>query len=223
MQYSDIKFNNHTITSNGSVTITACGTYTWPANGQVYTFSTTDTFVTGCNTATLDLTITTSISPTGDSFQNFPVVNSNDATIANIVVSPSNVIWYASLADAQNGVNALPTSTIITTGLTYFAVNVTSGCPSNPFAVTVTVTLRNNDFDDLNFSYYPNPTVGILNISYSNEISEVSLINLLGQLIFTEKTNATAVQIDLSRLPTATYMVKVISENKVKIVKVIKK
>ena len=46
-------------TTTGSVTQSQCGgSYTWPANGVTYSASTTQTVVTGCNTATLNLTIT---------------------------------------------------------------------------------------------------------------------------------------------------------------------
>lgn len=46
------------LTTNGSVTTTECGSYTWPANGVTYTSNQTNlTFTSGCNTATLNLTI----------------------------------------------------------------------------------------------------------------------------------------------------------------------
>lgn len=47
-------------TTNGSLTTSACDTYTWAENGQTYTSSGTYTHTVGCNTATLDLTITPS-------------------------------------------------------------------------------------------------------------------------------------------------------------------
>jgi hypothetical protein len=46
------------LTTTGSVTTSICtGTYTWPANGETYTTDTTVTLITGCNTATLNLTV----------------------------------------------------------------------------------------------------------------------------------------------------------------------
>ena len=58
---------------------------------------------------------------------------------------------------------------------------------------------------------------------YSNDISEVSVTDMLGQVVLVNKTSSNNVQIDLSNLPTATYFVKVVSEGKEKTVKVIKK
>ena len=46
-------------TTTGSVTTSACASYTWPANGLTYTSSQTNlTHTVDCNTATLNLTIT---------------------------------------------------------------------------------------------------------------------------------------------------------------------
>ncbi|HNP33434.1 MAG TPA: T9SS type A sorting domain-containing protein, partial [Flavobacterium sp.] len=108
-------------------------------------------------------------------------------------------------------------------GATYYAVNVVGSCSSEPFAVTVTVTLGNDEFDNLHFMYYPNPTSSVVNISYSRNITQVTLINLLGQTLMSEKTNSTEVQVDLSRLAEATYFIKVASDEKEKIIKVIKR
>lgn len=85
-----------------------------------------------------------------------------------------------------------------------------------------TVALGVEDFDMSGFKFYPNPTSSILNINYSKEISEVSVINLLGQTLLNNKTNATDVKLDLSGLPMATYFVKVTSDGKSKMIKVIK-
>jgi hypothetical protein len=189
-----------------------------------YTFTPTPVAGQCLGTATMTITVnSTSPPPTGDANQTISVSNPNDATLASLVVSPVVVVWYGSLADAQNGTNPLPSSTIVTNGSTYYAVNVVGSCPSTPLAVTVTVTLGNDEFDNINFSFYPNPTSSILNISYSKIISEVSVSNVLGQLVLNKKTNSSEVQIDLSPLAEAPYFVKVISEGKEKTIKVIKK
>ena len=169
------------------------------------------------------LTVTSAPTPTGSATQTISVTDANDATIASLVVSPAAVIWYGSLADALAATNALPSTTVLVSGSTYYAVNVVGSCSSTPFAVTVTVTLGNGEFDNFNFSFYPNPTSSILNISASEIITEISVTNLLGQQIMTKKVNATDVQIDLSPLAEATYFVKVVSNEKERTVKVIKK
>jgi hypothetical protein len=170
----------------------------------------------------LNLTINSAEAPTGNSTQTVSVNDLNDATLEDLVVSPTTVIWYATLADAQNQVNPLAITTVLTNGSTYYAVNISSGCQSTPFAVTVTVALGTNGFDNASFSFYPNPTSGIVNITYFEEITNITVINIIGQVIQDRKTNQNQVQIDLSSLPESTYFVKVESNAVSKVIKVIK-
>lgn len=97
---------------------------------------------------------------------------------------------------------------------------------SNSSAVTIGTTcspfLNTTSFDDSSFNLYPNPTSGIVTISYSKPISEVVVINMLGQTIMDKKTNDLEVQIDLSNFSKSTYLVKVISEGAIKTMKVIR-
>jgi hypothetical protein len=83
-------------------------------------------------------------------------------------------------------------------------------------------SLGNNSFDNSSFSYYPNPVKNTLNLSYSQEISNVEVYNLLGQKVRVISNNANEVQVDMSNLPRAAYIVKVTSNNQVKTIKVIK-
>jgi len=202
---------------------------TWsPAldNTSTTTYTFTPTPVAGQCLGTATMTITVSsipATPTGDAIQTVTAPTAGDATLEDIVVSPTSVVWYGSLADAQAGSNPLPNTTVLTNGAIYYAVNVVGTCTSLPLAVTVNVTLGNDEFDSVSFTFYPNPTSSVLNISYSKEISEVSVTNLLGQIVMSKKTNSTEVQIDLSPLAESSYFVTVVSEGNQKTVKVIKK
>ena len=156
--------------------------------------------------------------PTGDTQQTF----GEGATLADIVVDPINVTWFANEADALAGTNPLPLNTLLVDGETYYAVNIVAGCLSDPLAVTVTISLSLNDFDNSNFSFYPNPTNDILYLEYNKTISEVVLSNILGQVVKVQKANSKAVEVDMSSLSNATYMVKIVSEGYSKTVKVVK-
>lgn len=182
--------------------------------------------VNGCTGTPVQFTITvnpTATTPTGSSAQ---VINggiASDVTIEDIVVNPATVTWYASSSDASSETNALSAGTQLIDGAEYFAVNQENGCSSIPLAVTVTVVLENETFDTTNFKLYPNPTTDVVTLQYSKEITEVSLFNLLGQTMINKKLSTTETTIDLSNLPSSTYLVKVISEGKIKTVKVIRK
>lgn len=84
-------------------------------------------------------------------------------------------------------------------------------------------SLGNSSFDNSGFTFYPNPVKDVLNLNYTESISKVQVINLLGQEVVTKSINATEGQVDMSQLPSGTYLVKVTAENNlVKVIKVVK-
>ena len=83
-------------------------------------------------------------------------------------------------------------------------------------------SLSTPTFGDANFRAYPNPVVDVLNLSYTQEISNVSVFNLLGQQVLTKTIGATDASVDMSSLAGGTYLVKVAVDNQVKTIKVIK-
>jgi hypothetical protein len=90
------------------------------------------------------------------------------------------------------------------------------------FDLAVTSTLASNSYDNGSFSYYPNPVKNILNLSYNQEISNVEVLNLLGQRINNFKVSSNQTQVDMSNLAVGTYIVKVTSNGLVKSIKVTK-
>jgi hypothetical protein len=83
-------------------------------------------------------------------------------------------------------------------------------------------TLATNTFDNGTFSAVPNPVKDILNITFSQNIEKVQVMNLLGQEVMTKAINATQSQVDMSSLAQGTYLVKVTADGQVKTIKVIK-
>ncbi|MEO8235416.1 MAG: T9SS type A sorting domain-containing protein [Flavobacterium sp.] len=83
-------------------------------------------------------------------------------------------------------------------------------------------SLGTQSFDLNGFSAYPNPVKDVLNLSYTKEISNVSVHNLLGQQVMTKSINATQTKIDMSNLSNGTYLVKVTVDGLVKTLKVVK-
>ncbi|MGO3182246.1 MAG: T9SS type A sorting domain-containing protein, partial [Aequorivita sp.] len=59
------------------------------------------------------------------------------------------------------------------------------------------------------FSFYPNPTDGMLNLKSADNIENVTLYNVLGQMVITKAVNARTSQLDVSGLSTGTYLMKV--------------
>lgn len=72
------------------------------------------------------------------------------------------------------------------------------------------------DFNDDVFTVYPNPVQDILNISTK------SVVDVLGKVVLQARPDAVSPQIDMSSLPSGTYMVKVTIDKNSKIVKILK-
>lgn len=83
-------------------------------------------------------------------------------------------------------------------------------------------SLSNRDFDFTSLKAYPNPVKDVLNLSYVENISQVSIFNLLGQQVLDKNLDATEAKIDMSNLPQGTYLVKVNVANQIKTLKVLK-
>lgn len=83
-------------------------------------------------------------------------------------------------------------------------------------------TLSNGEFDSTVFSSYPNPVENLLNLSYTQDITSVSVFNLLGQQVLVQLINANQAKIDMSQLTSGTYIVKVFVNSQVKTLKIIK-
>lgn len=92
----------------------------------------------------------------------------------------------------------------------------------NEAVVISTCNLSVTDVSDYKISYYPNPVKDIFNLSYSEDIVSISVMNTLGQLVLSQNIGSNNAQIDMSTLPSGNYFVKVESSEVMRTVKVIK-
>ena len=105
----------------------------------------------------------------------------------------------------------------------YIRVWEYSGDEIEAFSISAwNANLSAQSFDSSSFKAYPNPVKDILNLSYTENMSQVSIFNLLGQQVVDKKLNASETQLDMSNLPQGTYLVKVTVDNQVKTLKVVK-
>ena len=132
-----------------------------------------------------------------------------------VVVQPNGFSW-----------NSLITDTAVTAGQTYYVrVSGYSDTQVGSFCLRVARNqlLSNNTFDNSNFSYYPNPVKNVLTLSYSQDISNVEVYNLLGQKMSANTIGANLGQVNMSGLASGTYLVKVTAaDNQTKTIRVIK-
>lgn len=158
--------------------------------------------------------------PTGNATQSF----CSGETVGLLQISSgTNVVWY----DAAIGGNIVPNNAVLINGATYYASQNPSGCESQGrLAVTVVsgtcLGIKEVAFSDL--KVYPNPVVDFLTISHTEELSKVTVVNLLGQIIYNQLLQTDEVKIDMSGWATSTYIVKVYdAENRMASIKVVKK
>lgn len=74
------------------------------------------------------------------------------------------------------------------------------------------------------FSFYPNPTSGMLNLQSNVSVNSIQVYSIMGNLIVNKVLDGTQVQLDLSHLPNGIYIANVNLENGMKKnIKIIKK
>ena len=127
--------------------------------------------------------------------------------------------WYNYTFDIPASVNGQSMVYVIVQGTT---ANGFSSYTLGMDDFKIESTLGTDSFDFSKLSAYPNPVKNVLNLSYSQDISDIAVFNLLGQQVLAKKVNAAESQIDMSNLTQGTYLVKVTVENQVKTIKVIK-
>lgn len=99
-----------------------------------------------------------------------------------------------------------------------------SSVPKAGWSATVScAVLAVDNVNASKFSYYPNPTTGILNISASGKIDNVDVYNVVGQKVLSFAPNADRSEINMSALPKGLYFVKALVKGQIITNKVIKK
>ena len=176
----------------------------------------------GCSVVDSPITIIVTPAPvvTGAATQTL----TSTSTLANIVVNPTTVVWFANQANALAGTSPLLNSQVVTNATTYYAVSTVGDCKSAPFAVLVDTNLATSDFDaNTRLSVYPNPFSDILNISISSNAT-IEIFDVVGKSIQNQSIENGLSQIDLTNFASGVYMMKVINENnQSKTVRIVKK
>lgn len=146
-------------------------------------------------------------------------------------VASNNKVWIAFNGDGLQNFTDCTSYTSTNSGLpdNYFSTIATQ-TSSLIWAGTLQLglvkmssTLSAENFSESNeIKIYPNPVKEILNLSFDKEITSVSIYNIFGQEVSTKFINANEGTIDTSYLTLGTYIVKVTTNEEVKILKVIK-
>ncbi len=194
-----------------ATTTTQLATATELASGSYYVTQT----LNNCESARVEVQVTVNApTVTGDTTQ---IYNEGD-TLADLDITGTGIVWYADVQLTQ----VLPETTLLVHNTTYYAVSVIGTCESEALPVNVQDAAGTDGFNRADLKYYPNPVTDVLNISYSEDITSVTVYNLLGQPVLQAKPNANNAQADMSSLAAGQYIVKLVAGNKTQTVKVVK-
>ena len=209
------------------LTATVEGAAIWYADATTMTTLPTDTalvtgsyyvsqIVNGCESERTEVavTVTEVAMPVGEATQEF----TEGETIADLDVTGDNIVWYSD-AELTTVVDA---TTALVDEATYYAVSVNGDCSSEALAVTVEEVLSTPIITDAKFAHYPNPVNDILNIEFKENITSVTVYNLIGQLVLERNTDTNNVQLNMSTLSAGTYIVRAASGSKTTSFKVVK-
>jgi hypothetical protein len=95
----------------------------------------------------------------------------------------------------------------------------------NGCSVTATATVGSQlgltDLSGVNFSIQPNPSSGIFQIIFANEITDLStkleIVNVLGQKIITKKVESKMIDINITEHEAGVYYIKIITDKGISI------
>ncbi|RZJ70206.1 T9SS type A sorting domain-containing protein [Flavobacterium sp.] len=121
--------------------------------------------------------------------------------------------------------NSLITDADVTVGQTYFVrVSGYSAASQGTFCLEISTNeqLGTGDLEKDSLKAYPNPVKDILTLENASDISDVHVYNILGQEVISKKIDAANAQIDMSALAKGTYVVKVMANDVIRTIKVIK-
>lgn len=82
--------------------------------------------------------------------------------------------------------------------------------------------LSNENLKFENLKYFPNPVKNIFSLSNNYIIENVSVLNILGQTILNKKINEFQTYLDLSNLSNGVYLIKILSKESEKTIKIVK-
>jgi len=90
------------------------------------------------------------------------------------------------------------------------------------FYLQKTDTQGIEDYESLNFKYYPNPATDIIHVNAKENISEVQILNLLGQTIRKISPDNQQAEINIANLQKGMYILRVTTGEKYSTVKIVK-
>lgn len=100
------------------------------------------------------------------------------------------------------------TSTDASGALTIVFTSDSSVAETGWSADVTCASLSIDEFGSNNFTYYPNPTSGVLNVTAKTTINSLEVVNMLGQRVISHTPNTQNFEMDLSNLAVGQYFLR---------------
>lgn len=101
------------------------------------------------------------------------------------------------------------TATSVSGALTFkFLSDLANQAPGWDAVISCTGTLDDESNDYIDFSYFPNPTNGNVNITSRSPITQVTVYNVTGQLLYKNSLNDLNTDVDIAQFAVGTYFFK---------------
>ncbi len=222
-----ISVNSGAICAGSSFTMVPSGasSYTFQGGGAVknptattsYTVAGTNT--AGCisNIATSNVTVNALPTVTATSNSNSLCVGQT----ANLTASgAATYSWNTGATSAVLAVTPSVTTTYTVSGL---AVNGCANVATVTQNVIICMGIQTNNNNQLAISVYPNPSTGNFTVGLANGLTKViSVTDVTGRVVLTTTSSEDKVIVNISNLSNGIYYIKVASDNKAEVTKVVK-
>lgn len=154
---------------------------------------------------------------TGAGTANASIVTPGGVSNVTFFTAPGPNAVETDLARVQQSSNPCNpgTSSSITTeaGQTYYVFVMNTDAVTDIQIDVQTLGVEDNAFEG--FSFYPNPSDGILNLSNNKVIDQVEIYNVLGQRVLYKVIDSSSASMDISFLQTGSYILKVTADNEI--------
>lgn len=211
-----------------SITASGANTYVWsngptaalnavsPTLTTVYTVTGSANGCSGTNTVNLTVNALPSLTLTA---------SANSVCVGSPTVALTGSPAGGNYSGANVSGSAFTPSTTGTFTASYSYTDATTTCSNTVNAVIIVdpCTGITSTTSESSFSAYPNPTSAAFTLAFNNGLDkQITVSDLTGKVVYSVNTNVSSLSINLSEFANGMYNVKVVSNNTVEVMKLVK-
>ena len=147
-------------------------------------------------------------------------ITSNAVSFSDNSINASN--WYWDFGDGFNSTLQNPAHTYSAVGSYTVCLTASNACNASSICSTIIITVVSlpQEIENENITVSPNPTRGLIYISYSSNTTEIFVTDVVGRKVLSVNNNEKT--IDLSPAPSGIYFLNVKTPDGVAVKKIIK-